>query len=192
MNEENSNENLMESIVESDNLDSNVAKEEDTLKPRQTTNAEIIMGIIAIIMVIMSFSKVSPPASNESSNTGNIVQQTTSSNNSSNTTNKVEERSVVSTENNLSNFFSNDDVIAVAQTKCSDELKARAVDPSSVRIGWRRINGELDHYISGNSLTLYGTLSGTNMYGGRIEQNFACECIVDKENDTIRVNDLNY
>lgn len=192
MNEENVNENLTESIVESENLDSNATKEKDTLKPRQTTNTEIIIGIIAIVMIVISFSKVSPPASNESINTGNVVQQTASSNNSSNTINKTEEKSTVSTENSLSNSFSNDDVIAVAQTKCSDELKARAVDPGSIRIKWRWVNGELDHFISGNSLTLYGTLSGTNMYGGRVEQNFACECIVDKENDTIRVNDLNY
>ena len=143
-------------------------------------------------MIVISFSKVSPPASNESINTGNVVQQTASSNNSSNTINKTEEKSTVSTENSLSNSFSNDDVIAVAQTKCSDELKARAVDPGSIRIKWRWVNRELDHFISGNSLTLYGTLSGTNMYGGRVKQNFACECIVDKENDTIRVNDLNY
>lgn len=79
-----------------------------------------------------------------------------------------------------------EDLTWFAQYACEKEIKARAVYPPSVKVHFRR-----DNYIKGNSYTVYGTVDWQNGYGAMIRQNFACEAIIDKENDKYWVNDLN-
>lgn len=89
-------------------------------------------------------------------------------------------------ENNNSREFSKADYIGLAQATCQKELKARAIYPSSVKIKYRQ-----DNYIKDNSYTIYGTVDCQNAFGAMVQQNFACEVIIDEENDKYWVNDLN-
>ena len=73
-----------------------------------------------------------------------------------------------------------------AEYACQQEIKARAIYPPSVKVHFRR-----DNYIKGNSYTVYGTVDSQNVFGAMERHNFACEAIIDKENDKYWVNDLN-
>lgn len=79
-----------------------------------------------------------------------------------------------------------EDLTWFAQYACQKEIKARAVYPPSVKVHFRR-----DNYIKGNSYTVYGTVDSQNAFGAMVQQNFACEAILDKENDKYWINDLN-
>ena len=79
-----------------------------------------------------------------------------------------------------------EDLTWFAQYACQKEIKARAVYPPSVKVHFRR-----DNYINGNSYTVYGTVDSQNAFGAMVRQNFACETIIDKENDKYWVKDLN-
>lgn len=79
-----------------------------------------------------------------------------------------------------------EDLTWFAQYACEKEIKARAIYPPSVKVHFRR-----DNYIKGNSYTMYGTVDSQNAFGAMVRQNFACEAIIDKENDKYWVNDLN-
>lgn len=79
-----------------------------------------------------------------------------------------------------------EDLTWFAQYACQQEIKARAIYPPSVKVNFRR-----DNYIKGNSYTIYGTVDSQNAFGAMVRQNFACEAIIDKENDKYWVNDLN-
>lgn len=80
----------------------------------------------------------------------------------------------------------NTDYTWFAEYACQQEIKARAVYPPSVKVQFRR-----DNYVKGNSYTIYGTLDSQNAFGAMVRQNFACEVIIDKENDKYWVKDLN-
>lgn len=79
-----------------------------------------------------------------------------------------------------------EDLTWFAEYACQQEIKARAIYPPSVKVHFRR-----DNYIKGNSYTIYGTVDSQNAFGAMVRQNFACEAIIDKENDKYWVNDLN-
>ena len=79
-----------------------------------------------------------------------------------------------------------EDLTWFAEYACQQEIKARAIYPPSVKVNFRR-----DNYIKGNSYTIYGTVDSQNAFGAMVRQNFACEAIIDKENDKYWVNDLN-
>lgn len=79
-----------------------------------------------------------------------------------------------------------EDLTWFAQYACEKEIKARAVYPPSVKVHFRR-----DNYVKGNSYTMYGTVDSQNAFGAMVQQNFACEAILDKENDKYWINDLN-
>lgn len=79
-----------------------------------------------------------------------------------------------------------EDLTWFAQYACEKEIKARAIYPPSVKVHFRR-----DNYIKGNSYTVYGTVDSQNAFGAMERKNFACEVILDKENDKYWINDLN-
>ena len=78
-----------------------------------------------------------------------------------------------------------EDLLWFAKYQCEKEIKARAIYPPSVKVKFRN-----DHYIEGNSYTVYGTVDSQNAFGAMVRQNFGCEIILDQENDKFWIKDL--
>lgn len=78
-----------------------------------------------------------------------------------------------------------EDLLWFAKYQCEKEIKARATYPPSVKVKFRD-----DHYIEGNSYTVYGTVDSQNAFGAMVRQNFGCEIILDQENDKFWIKDL--
>lgn len=78
-----------------------------------------------------------------------------------------------------------EDFLWFAKYQCEKEIKSRAIYPPSVKVKFRD-----DHYIEGNSYTVYGTVDSQNAFGAMVRQNFGCEIILDQENDKFWIKDL--
>lgn len=82
--------------------------------------------------------------------------------------------------------YSQSEKLSFAQLQCTKDIKSRFNYPPSVKVNFRQ-----DNYINENSYTLYGTVDSQNAFGAMVRQNFACEVIIDEENDKYWVNDVN-
>lgn len=95
------------------------------------------------------------------------------------------------------------DLMVVGQLACQNYLKSKATNPNSLKFKYRinnshdkNANNELslpyeivvDEISEGvNDVYIYGTLTGDNSFGGKVQQNFTCQVRVDKPNDKFYV-----
>lgn len=86
---------------------------------------------------------------------------------------------------NQTNKKSPEDLLWFAKYQCEKEIKARAIYPPAVKVKFRD-----DHYVEGNSYTVYGTVDSQNAFGAMVRQNFGCEIIIDQQNDKFQIKDL--
>lgn len=95
------------------------------------------------------------------------------------------------------------DLMVAGQLACQNYLKAKSANPNSLKFRYR-INNFLDKNANNelslpyeivvneisegvNDVYIYGTLTGDNSYGGKVQQNFTCQVRVDKPNDKFYV-----
>lgn len=158
-------------------LKKNLTEEDKILLKDTKSKTQWIKYLWIILFVVITIK------SNSSPNT-NITNVENNSQNKSTEISQPVQTQTKKTEAKQSQ--PKEDLTWFAQYACEKEIKARAVYPPSVKVHFRR-----DNYIKDNSYTVYGTVDWQNGYGAMIRQNFACEAIIDKENDKYWVNDLN-
>lgn len=158
-------------------LKKNLTEEDKILLKDTKSKTQWIKYLWIILFVVITIKSNSSPNTNITNVENNSQNKSTEISQTTQTQTKKEEVKQSQPKEDLTWF---------AQYACEKEIKARAVYPPSVKVHFRR-----DNYIKGNSYTVYGTVDWQNGYGAMIRQNFACEAIIDKENDKYWVNDLN-